>query len=249
MLRKTLTFGCSLLLSFGMSLSAQSVDELISKNIQARGGLEKLRAVQSVRLSGHMSMGGGLEAPFSIQMKRPGMMRFEATIQGKTMVQGFDGETGWQIMPFMGSNDPEKVPEEEVKQLKEEADWDGPLVDYKEKGHTVELAGKEDVEGTEALKLKVTLKSGDVKYFYLDPENYLVLKETAKVNREGAEIDMESYLGNYKQVDGLMVPFSVDSRAKGQQGGSTMTLDKIEFGVALDEAIFKMPAPAIPAAK
>ncbi|MEW6364469.1 MAG: hypothetical protein AB1714_07505 [Acidobacteriota bacterium] len=246
MLRKSVFIVGVFALFFAFSATAQTVDELIAKNTEARGGLDKVKAIQSVKISGRSMMGGGMEAPFVLQIKRPGLARLDVTIQGKTLVQAYDGEAGWQIIPFMGSTDPEKMPEEELKQWKEQSDLDGPLVDYKAKGHTVELMGKEDLEGSPAYKLKLTLKDGDMKYVYVDAENYLTLKETTKTKREGTEIEVDSYFGDFKPVEGVMFPHSIDNRVQGNSVGQ-MVVDKIEVGAAMDDGIFKMPPKAAPA--
>jgi len=241
MLRKIFAVTLVFALMLVMSASAQTVDELIAKNIQARGGMEKLKAAKSMQMTGKMMMQGGMEAPFILQAKRPEMARMELTIQGMTMVQAYDGQTAWWIMPFAGSKDPEKMPEDQAKDMIEQADFDGTLVNYKDKSHTVEPLGKEDMEGTEVYKLKVTLKNGDLRYVYLDAENFLELKWTGKRKQQGAEIEVDTYFGDYKTVNGLVLPHSFESKIKGQTA-MQMTVEKIELDVAMDDAAFKMPA-------
>lgn len=227
-----------------LPLAAQTVDDVIAKNIAARGGLEKLKAIQTLKINGKMNMGGGMEAPFLMQFKRPDRFRLELTLQGKTMIQAFDGETGWKIIPFMGTTDPEKMTEDEIKETKQQADMDGPLVDYKDKGHTVELVGKEDMEGTEVYKLKVTRKDGEIEYHYLDGESYMELKQAQKTKREGNEIEVETYFGDFKPVEGLMLPHTIENRIKGQSAGGTVTVEKYEINPAEDDALFTMPPKA-----
>ena len=167
----------------------------------------------------------------------------DITFQGKSMVQAYDGSTGWKIDSFQGSSEPEKVAGDELKDAQEQGDLDGPLVDYKEKGHTVELIGKEDVEGTPAYKLKLTLKNGDVRNIYLDAENYLELKVNLKRKTQGGEIEIDQFLGNYKPVNGLLFAFSIETKVKGQTV-TQITIDKIETDVAIDDSLFKLPAKA-----
>ena len=240
MIRRLLTLTLSLGFLFCVQASAQTVDELIKKNIDARGGIQKLKALKSIKATGKMTQ-QGLEIPISVQQKRPSMVRIDVTFQGKSFAQGYNGEIGWKIDPFQGSSEPEKVADDDLKDLEEQADIDGALVDYKEKGNTVELIGKEDMEGTPVYKLKVTLKKGDVRYVYLDAENYLDLKVTSKRKTPGGEIDIDQYLGNYKAVNGVLFPFSVEAKVKGQTVNQ-ITLEKIEADVAIDDSIFKMPA-------
>ncbi len=229
-------------------LSAQSVDDVIAKNVQARGGLDKIKSVQTIRSTGTMSMGGGMEAPGMMIQKRPDMARLEFTVQGLTAVQAYDGKSAWQIMPFMGKKDAEVMSADDKKEMEENADIDGPLVDYKSKGNKVELLGKEKVEGTDAYKLKVTLKNGDVITDYLDADSFLEIKQETKRMIRGSEQDVESSLGDYKEVNGLMFPFAMENGIKGSQEKEKLTISKIELNVPVDDSIFKMPPPA-PAAK
>jgi len=241
MLRKScLLAGLAVL--FTQVLSAQTVDEIIAKNIQARGGLDKIKAVQSVKSSGTMSMGGGMEAPGTLIQKRPDMARLEFTVQGLTAVQAYDGKTAWQIMPFMGKKDAELMSADDKKDMELTADIDGPLVNYKSKGHKVELLGKEKVEGTDAYKLKITLKNGDVIDDYLDTDSYLEIKQEMKRMVRGSEQEIESSLGDYKEVNGLMFPFAMENGVKGSQEKEKLTLSKIELNVPVDDSIFKMPS-------
>jgi outer membrane lipoprotein-sorting protein len=226
----------------GAAVQAQTADELIAKNLQARGGKDKIKAVQSARMTGKMVMGQGMEAPFTLEMSRPNKMRMEFTIQGMTGVQAFDGKTGWSVMPFMGKKDPEAMSADEVKQAADQADMDGVLVDYKDKGHQVEYAGKEDVEGTPAYKLKVTKKNGDIANVYLDAESYLEIKQAGKTKMRGQEIEGETTFGDFKTVDGLVFPFSMEQKAKGMPVGMTMTISKIELNPTVEGSRFAMPA-------
>lgn len=233
-----LLFGCALF--FCTMAFAQTADELVNKNIQAHGGLDKLKAIKSVKMTGKMSMEGGLEAPFAFQKKRPDKIRIEFTIQGLTGIQAYDGTTAWQLMPFTGSKDPQKMPEDDKKDIIEQADFDGPLVDYKAKGNTVEYVGKEDVEGTEAHKLKLTLKNGDVRYLFLDPETGLEMKATAMIKREGVEASVDSFFGDYKEVNGIIFPFAIEQKMGGKPGPQ-FSVEKVEIDVDLADSMFVMP--------
>jgi outer membrane lipoprotein-sorting protein len=177
-----------------------------------------------------------------MEVARPNKMRMEFTIQGMTGVQAFDGKSGWAVMPFMGKKDPEAMSEDDAKQAADQADMDGVLVDYKEKGHTVEYAGKEDVEGTPAHKLKVTKKNGDVVNVYIDTESYMEIKDAGKTKVRGQEIEGETTFGDFKTVDGLVFPFSIEQKSKGMPGGMTMTISKIEVNPKVEDSRFTMPA-------
>jgi hypothetical protein len=230
-----------LLAVLSVPVAAQTVDEVIAKSLEARGGLDKLKAVQSVRMTGKMTMGPGIEAPVTIEMKRPRNARLEFTFQGMTGVQAYDGQQAWGISP-MGSRQPEPMPAEMAKELDDQADLDGPLVDYKAKGSQVELVGKDKVEGSDAFKLKVTKKDGDVEYYYLEAESFLPVKVEAKRTIRGSEIEGETTLGDYKEAGGFLWPYSIQSGAKGRPEKQSLTVEKIEINPAIDDARFKMPA-------
>jgi len=235
-----------ILLAAVSSLSAQTVDEIIAKNVQARGGAEKLKGVQTVKSTATMTM-GGMEIPGTMIQKRPTLMRAEFTVQGLTAVQAYDGKDAWQIMPFMGKKDPELMSADEAKEIQDNADVDGPLMDYKNKGNQVELQGKEKIEGTDAYKLKVTLKNGDVQTLYLDADSFLEIKEVTKRTIRGTEQEVESSIGDYKEVNGILFPFAVESGVKGTDQKQKITISKVELNVPADDSIFKMP-PAAPKA-
>lgn len=226
------------------SLLAQGADEIIAKYVQARGGADKLKTVQSIKTTATMTMGPGMELAGTVIQKRPMLARMEFSLQGMTAVQAYDGKAAWQIMPFMGKKDPELMSAEEAKETEEMADVDGPLVDYKSKGHQVELLGKEKIEGTDAYKLKLTLKNGDVQTIYIDSDSFLQIKEVDKRTIRGTETETESSIGDYKEVNGILFPFAVESAIKGTDQKQKITISKIELNVPVDDSIFKMPAAA-----
>lgn len=225
-------------------LMAQTVDEIIAKNVQARGGAEKLKSVQSIKSTATMAIGPGMEAPGVLVQKRPMLARLEFTVQGLTAVQAYDGKNAWQIMPFLGKKDPELMSADEAKETEEMADIDGPLVDYKSKGHQVELLGKEKIEGTDAFKIKATLKNGDVQTIYIDSDSFLEIKEETKRTVRGSDQIVESAIGDYKEVNGIMLPFAIESGVKGSAEKQKLTITKVELNVPADDSMFKMPAVA-----
>lgn len=225
--------------------SAQTLDEILAKHWAAEGGLDKIKAVQSYRMTGKMTIGPGMEAPFVMEKKRPNLMRTEFTVQGMTGVQAFDGKQGWMLMPFMGKKDPEVMPAELMNQVEEQSEFDEPFIDSKAKGHVIELVGKEDLDGTPAWKLKVTRKNGDIDYTYMDAETFLTLKQEGKRVIRGTEMEGESLLGDYKSVDGLMIAHSIESGAKGEAAHSRkLSFDKIEVNPTIEADRFAMPAVA-----
>ena len=234
---------CGLLLALSVAVpaAAQTADEVIAKNIAAKGGLEKLKGVKSARLTGRMTIGPGIEAPIVLELKRPNMTRLDITVQGIVGSQAYDGSKGWMLMPFTGSKVPQELAADELKLAEEQADLDGPLVDYKAKGHTVELLGKDKVEGADAYKLKLTLKNGTVRTIFIDAEHFLEVREEARRTIRGSEMDLETIYGDYKAVDGMMMAHSIDSGAKGTPQRQKIIIEKIELNVPIDDARFKMP--------
>jgi len=219
-----------------------TVDQLVTKNIEAKGGAEALKSLQSVKLTGKMLVNAGqLEFGYAQTKKRPGSVRTELSLQGMTMVQAFDGKEGWKISPFQGRKDPEKLSSDDTKSLIEDAEVDGALIDWKEKGSTVEYLGTEDVDGTLAHKLKVTRKNGDVSYVYLDPEHFLEIRVTTQRIEHGAQVETETDLSDYEKVNGVFLPLSIEAGRKGSSDKQKLILDKAEGNVPVDDIAFQFP--------
>lgn len=226
--------------------SAQTVEELIAKNIQAHGGLDHMKAVKTVRMTGKFYV-GGFEAGYLQENKRPSLVREDLVFQRLTATQAYDGKVGWQIQPFSGRMDPELLGEDDLRGMEQDADIDGPLVDYVEKGNKVEYLGREDVDGSDAFKIKVIKKNGDIRFFYLDTGAYLEIKiETQRIVR-GALRETKTLLGSYKEVSGVMFPFLIESGPKGTQEHQKLAVEKIEVNVPVDDSRFAVPASLRPA--
>jgi hypothetical protein len=241
---RRLTFLAVTCFLFSLNLSAQTVDELVAKHIAAQGGMAKLKAVQSIRMTGNFDA-GGVQAVFTQLYKRPMKTRLDVEVQGMTMVQAYDGHTGWKVIPFTGKKDPEPMTSDELKNIKEQADIDGPLMDYKAKGSTVLLVGKETIDSGDAYHLKVTLKDGSVREMYLDARTFLVSRIMAKTTMQGAEVELESNATDYRQVDGLMFPFSIEQHATSGNGpGQKIIFSTIAVNPPVDDSKFKMPGTA-----
>ncbi len=235
--------------------AGQTADELIAKNVAARGGLEKLKAVQSMRLTGTMKVGDDT-MPAVLELKRPNQSRWQFTFDGQTAVQAYDGKAGWVWMPFAGMSEPQAMSAEEKEEAEQQADLDGPLVDYKAKGSKIEAVGHDSKFRPEDWKLKITLKSGEVRYVYLDPKTFLQSATVMTKKLEGNEVVVISTIGDYKEVGGLILPHSFSATTK--DGGETQSLvfEKIELNVPIDGARFgkpgtpdKAPTPAGPPAE
>lgn len=226
---------------FGIPASAQTVDEIIAHYIKTSGGMEKIQAVSTLRRSGKFTGGGGFEAVVLQENKRGTSVREEFSLQGMTGINAYDGKTGWKIEPWNGKKDPESLGEEEMKSILEDSDFDGPLVNYKQKGNKVEFVGMDQFEGTDTFKLKVTLANGDVYFYYLDTDYYVPIKVDTKRVIRGAEREYETALGDYKEVAGWFLPYSIETNAKGSQDKSKVVYDKIEANVPIDDGRFRMP--------
>lgn len=222
---------------------AMTVDELVAKHIEARGGAAKMKAIQSLQFTGKLVVSGDFTAEFAMteQIRRPGRVRVEATLQGMTMVRAFDGREGWAISPLFGRKDPERISHDDSKELIEIADLDGPLADSASKGNRIDYLGTEDVDGTDALKLRVTAKDGDVQYVYLDPDYYLVIRVLYQRSVRGAQVDTETDFGNYEKVDGVYFPFSIESGLKGGAKTRQITIDRAQANVELGDVLFQFP--------
>jgi outer membrane lipoprotein-sorting protein len=235
-------FYCALatLLLLPGSVQSQTVDEIIAKNVQARGGLEKLRAIKSLRVTSKFSQ-GGFRATYIQENKRDSKVREELIIQGMAQVQAYDGKTAWQINPFGGRKDPELMSQDDTKPLLLDADLEGPLVDYKRKGHQAELVGHDPVEGTDCYKIRLSLKNGDVRYYYLDADSFLEIKYETQTHVRGAVQFNETLLGDYEQVDGVYFPFSIETAETGTEDWTRLSVDKIELNTPLEDTRFSLP--------
>ncbi len=221
----------------------QTAEELVDKNIQAKGGLEKIKAIHSLHITGKLTGGGGFTATVTQDGMRPNLVRETFSLQGMTGVQAYDGTVGWQIQPFGGHKDPELMGEDDLRDLLLDADFDGPLVDYREKGNTVEYLGHDVVDGDDALRLKVTLKNGDILYYYLDPDTYLEIRKEIQEFIRGSIKENVVDLGSYKPVAGVMYPFSIASGPKNRPNAAqTTTIEKIDVNVPLAKSEFELPA-------
>ncbi len=220
----------------------QTAEELVSKNIEAKGGIEKIKSAKTRLTTGKVKGGRGRVVVLKQMNMRPDLVRQNVTIQGMTAVQAYDGSNGWQTQPFRGRKDPELMGEDNLRDLLLAADFDGPLVDYAAKGNTIEYLGHDAVDGDDALRLKVTLKNGDIIYYYLDPDTYLEIRKEIQQFIRGSVRERVVDLGSYKPVDGVMYPFSISEGSRNNPGAQVTTIEKIEVNVPLQDSDFALPA-------
>jgi len=227
-------------LALATLVRAQTVDEIIAQYIQAHGGLEKMKSVKTLRITGKFSE-GSFRAAFVQENKRPNRVREEEIIQGMTAIQAYDGKTGWQVSPFSGRKDPDLLSADDMKSLVEDADIDGPLVDYKNKDHRAEFLGHDSVEGTDCYKIKLTLANSDVRYYYIDTDSHLEIKVETERNIRGTVHYNETLYGDYEEVNGLYFPFAFETGTKGETDRVRFTVEKVEINVPLSDTQFSMP--------
>jgi hypothetical protein len=252
-----------------------SAAEIVDKNVAARGGLQGWRSVQTMTMSGKMGAGGNrrppgntpvpgqnkkrtpvpppassseeVQLPFLMELKRPGKVRLEIEFNGQTAVQLFDGQNGWKLRPYLGRNDVEPYTAEEAKGAALASDLDGPLVDYAAKGNRVELAAIERVEGNDCYKIKMTLKSGAVTHAWINAKTFLEAKMEGQPKMvDGVYHPVEVYYRDYRNVNGLQIPFVLETRVlpvrMGQQESAAQSektvIEKVIVNPKLDDALF-----------
>ena len=228
---------------FAQGTNQPTVDELVAKNIEAKGGATALNNLQTLRSTGKLlvPVQGQIELGYLQTKKRPDEVRTEASLQGMTQIEAYDGKDGWKVSPFFGRKDPERMSADDVKALVEDTEIDGPLADWKTKGSTVEYLGTEDVDGTPAHKLKVVRKNGDVSFVYLDPDHFLEIRIVTQRVRHGAHEEVETDLGDYEKAGGVFVPTSIEVGRKGSPDKQMVVVDKVEANVPVDDTIFHFP--------
>ena len=227
-----------------------STQEIIAKHIDARGGLAALEAIKTLKMTGVMRPGGfDARLAFVETIARPSSVRIDATLQGLTVVQAYDGAHGWQIQPFQGRKDPEVLSADDIKGLQEEADFEDPLVNAGAKGATIDNLGVQDIDGGPTYALRVNLKNGDQQTYYLDPDAWLTVRIVTRQILRGAESLTQTDLGDYEKVDGVYFPFEVASGPKGSQTQQRITYDKIVANAPVPADLFEQPmTPAAPIA-
>ena len=227
------------------SSPAQTLDEIIKKAIDARGGIEKIKAVQSERITGRISFSQGLEGTLILELKRPHKLYSEISVEGQKVLRVYDGKSaGWTLNPFMENNGVTEMSGEELKEMPDEADGDGPLVDYKAKGSKVELVGKEDAEGKPVYRLKITSKNGEVRSYLIDSGTFLTTKWEGIRKVGDQDLPWECNVSDYREVEGLKFPFKIDQGSPGTEYRQTLTVEKIDINPKIDESHFAKPASA-----
>jgi hypothetical protein len=233
------------LLVAGTTAQALTAAELVAKNVEAKGGAAALKAVKSLRREGRLIVNGG---QFVLELaetkQRPDSLRAEASLQGLSQVQAYDGKDGWRINPFGGRKEPERMPADDVKEFIEDASIDGVLPDAAAAGDLIEYLGTEDVDGTPAHKLKVTRKVGGVQYVFLDPDYFLEIRvESQRLVRGVKRASVTDY-GNYEKVGGVLWPLSIESGIKGDGDPAKFEFRSAVVNPVIAPGYFSFPAAA-----
>lgn len=235
-------FAAAIFLAAGAA-HAQTLDDIIALNLKSKGGIDKIKATTSVRMTGQIAAtdpsGQQRKGTMTMLAKRPNLMRREAIVGGQKMINAFDGNSLWMAV---GGMPPQEAPGPQAAYAKQDAEFDSVFVDYKEKGHKIELVGKEKVGGADAYRLRVTKKGGPPQDYYLDAATGLEKKISISLDaaQRGAAMTIVTELSDYREVEGRMVPFSIRQLVNGTPTAAT-TIDNIEFNVPLDDSAFKMP--------
>lgn len=228
---------------------AQTADEIIDKHLEAMGGKQNLANLKTVKLLCSVEIGPNMKAPITMYYVNNKSMRVEVEVQGMQILSAIDGDSGWSINPMSGKKEAERMNADEIKESKDQMDLTGSLYNYKEKGHQVELLGKEDMEGTDVYKLKVIKKNGDVEYDYIDASTYLILKETTTHKFNDKEVSGDVIYSDYRKAGDIMFPYAIENREAGASQGQAINVEKVEVNPVIDPAIFKMPPPKPAAAE
>ena len=221
---------------------AQTADEIVAKHIEATGGADKWKALKGVEKKNKFNV-QGMDIEMKLVIVAGKALRSDIAVMGQEIIAVVDGETGWAQRPAMmgGTGEPEDMPGAEIKETLKQTDLGGSLLNYKEKGSTLELVGKEKLDGADVYHLKLTEKNGEVTNMFISTSTYYTLKTSGKRKVQGQEVDVDVTYSNFKQVDGITFPHTTE--VPSPMGGTmTMETESIKLNPTIDEAIFKKPA-------
>lgn len=218
-------------------------EALIRQHIEALGGLDALRAVETIRLTGESRMPTvGMTLPLTVYQKRPEMMRIRVEVpgMGAEVINAYDGETAWESNPMQGGI--RKVTGEQARTFKEQADIDGMLVDHVAKGYVVTYAGEAEVRGTPAHRLRVVRADSSETYIFLDAASHLAVKTEATGTNPmtGGTVKIETFLGDYRDVEGIMIAHDMEVQMDGDFF-QRITIEEVEVNAELDDEMFMYP--------
>lgn len=221
------------------TVNAQTADEIVNKHIQAIGGIENWKKITSMVQTGTMTAQGAQLEVIATVLNGKGS-RQDINVMGMNNYIILNQTEGWRFFPIQGQQAPEALTADDVKEGQAGLDISGAIIDYKTKGNAVEFLGKEDVDGTECLKLKVTHKAGKIETFFLDPVTYYVIKSNSIVKANGQEAELSTTYGNYQKLpEGIVVPMTM-SIPFAPGVNFEFLISKVELNKTVDESIFKL---------
>ena len=231
-----------ILLATSAASFAQTANEIVAKHIEAMGGADKWKAVKAMEMNNKFTV-QGMDIASKTVIVSGKSLRTDISVMGQEIISAIDGETGWAQQPAMmgGTGEPEDMPGAIIKESRKQVYLGGSLMNYKENGSTIELVGKEKLEGVDVYHLKLTEKAGDITNLFVSTSNYYVLKSAGKRNIQGKEVDAEVNFSNFKQIEGLTFPYTMET-ASPMGGMMTIETDSIKLNPKVDESIFKKPA-------
>lgn len=217
-----------------ITLHAQTLDEIVAKHIEAIGGKESWAKIKSMRIE-RVLKAQGAEIKFTSTQIDKKVMRQDISVMGMTGYSVVKNTEGWSYMPWQGHVKPEAMTPDDVKNSQDDLDLQDEFISYKEQGKKLEYYDKDDVDGTECFKLKMTDKNGQESTYYIDPSNYFVIKKTKKIKSNGQESENDSFYGDYKKLDsGIYYAMTVSS------GWGESEITKLDINPAIDESIFNV---------
>lgn len=240
-MKKTLSFAAFLFFLTGFA-QAQNAEEIVAKHIAAIGG-DRWKSVEAVKSEAKISADGapGMSIAMTMVAIRDKSLRMDVSVMGMTQTTVLNGDGGWSTNPFANQMEPEPLTADQVKSMKSMTDVDGTLVGYKDKGYTVEYVGTEDVDGTEAIKIKINKDDKSLEYSYFDPATYFEIKNVRVEVIDGKEVESATTYSNFKNQDGLVFPFTIQQNDP-NMGGSTVTVTNVTINPLIDRKAFDMPS-------
>lgn len=237
-MKKLVIIFLSVLISAAFNLAnSQSLDEILEKHFKA-AGQEKLVKTKSIHIKARLSQ-MGMDMPMEMKVKKPDKFLVTVEMQGQKMIQAFDGEKGWMIMPWL-SPEPQGLSGDQLAQARQQADFEGELYNFAGKGSTAELLGKVNVDGKDVFRIKLTPKNGSARDYFIDADTYLISKVKTSVSAQGQTIDVEQIMSDYKTIDGITMATKIESKMP--VGNTSIIFDEITFDEDFDDSIFKQPA-------
>lgn len=222
-----------LVLASAFTVKAQTADEVIAKHIAAIGGADNWKKVNSMKMEGVLQV-QGTDVNVTVTILHGKGMRQDISVMGMTGYEIVTPTEGWNFMPFQGQTEPEAKTPEELAESQDELDAQGGLIDYTAKGHKVELIGKEDVEGTECFKLKVTKKGGSVSTLFFDPKTFYIIQSKTIQKANGQEMEVTTSFSNYETLpEGIVVAKSMTLPF------GEMNMSKVSVNIPVEESFFK----------